>query len=283
MQGLPARTGGFEAVAEALDRLITTLGGADAPEILRFPPVIDQAVLERNGYFVGFPHLAGCVHSFGGGFADHKRLLGKLLADEPASDEFAATGCALTPSACYPIYPLIAARGVVPADGVLIDAGSWCFRHEPSDDPARLQSFRMREYVLIGSPGQVKDFRADWLARAGRFIEALGLTGQLAPAHDPFFGTGGAALAAGQVANAAKHEMLVPIAPGGRDVACMSMNDHGRHFAAVWSLRTPDGNLAHSACIGFGIERLVLALLSAHGEDARAWPEPVRQSLWPTT
>ena len=49
----------------------------------------------------------------------------------------------------------MAARGVLPSDGGLYDLQSYCFRHEPSNDPARMQLFRQREYVRIGNPDQV--------------------------------------------------------------------------------------------------------------------------------
>jgi hypothetical protein len=37
--------------------------------------------------------------------------------------------------------------------------------------------------------------------------------------------------------------------------------------------------LAHSACIGFGLDRITLALFATHGTDVEAWPEGVRSAL----
>ena len=62
-----------------------------------------------------------------------------------------ATDIVLTPAACYPLYPTIAKRGPCPKTGGLFDLQSYCFRHEPSSDPARQQMFRMREYVCMGT------------------------------------------------------------------------------------------------------------------------------------
>ena len=61
--------------------------------------------------------------------------------------------------------------------------------------------------------------------------------------------------------------------------ALASTNYHEDHFGHPFSLRTPDGEHAHSACIGFGLERITLALLSTHGLDPAAWPDSVRESL----
>jgi seryl-tRNA synthetase len=280
LPGLYARTGQFERVADALGTVITKSCVGERPEVLHFPPVVDQLVLERNGYFIGFPHLAGCVHSFSGSADDHKRLLYKLVSDAPTGSEFVPTGCALTPAACYPVYKLIAARGALPQGGVLADVESFCFRHEPSDDPARMQSFRMREYVRIASPAQVRLFRDKWLLQAGAFVESLGLSGAIESAHDPFFGAAGG-LAAHQGAESLKFEMLVSVSAAAPRTACMSFNSHEKHFTAAWGLRGEDGALAHSACVGFGVERLVLALFVAHGPDLEAWPLAVRRVLWP--
>jgi seryl-tRNA synthetase len=280
LPGLYARTADFERIATGLSSFITHESRDAGAELLRFPPVIDQGTLERNGYFIGFPHLAGCVHSFVGSPFDHKRLLSKLIADAPTGEEFVPTGCALTPAACYPVYRLIAARGALPEGGVTVDVESYCYRHEPSDDPTRMQSFRMREFVRIGAPDQVRQFREAWLARADGLMVSLGLSGHISVAHDPFFGSGGDLLAARQEAEGLKFEMLIPIGSAAPRTACMSFNSHLTHFTAAWDLRMDDGTLAHSACVGFGVERLVLALIAAHGRRIDDWPASLRQTLW---
>jgi hypothetical protein len=37
--------------------------------------------------------------------------------------------------------------------------------------------------------------------------------------------------------------------------------------------------LAHTACLGFGLERIVIALFKTHGFDPADWPEAIRQRL----
>ena len=36
---------------------------------------------------------------------------------------------------------------------------------------------------------------------------------------------------------------------------------------------------AHSACVGFGLERIALALFRKHGFDPDRWPHDVKQVL----
>jgi hypothetical protein len=69
----------------------------------------------------------------------------------------------------------VAKRGPLPKPGLLFDLQSYCFRREPSKDPARMQMFRMREYVRIGKLEQVTAFRAVWLERGREFVGELAL------------------------------------------------------------------------------------------------------------
>ena len=45
----------------------------------------------------------------------------------------------------------------------------------------------------------------------------------------------------------------------------MSFNYHRDHFGTVWNLRNADGEVAHTGCVAFGIDRLALALFATHG------------------
>jgi seryl-tRNA synthetase len=60
-----------------------------------------------------------------------------------------------------------------------------------------------------------------------------------------------------------------------------SFNWHQDHFSSVFGIRNSDDSVAHTACLGFGLERVTLALLKAHGFDPATWPEEVRAQLWP--
>ena len=269
----------FEAVIAGFERLVNKVARHDAAEYLRFPPVMSQKDLQKNGYFSVFPHFAGCVHCFMGDDADHRRLVGKLICEEDCGDEFQPSGVALVPAACYPIYPTLAARGLLPQGGLTIGVGSYCYRHEESADPARQQSFRMNEFVRIGPPDRVAAFRELWLDRAKDICAQLQLSGRLDVANDPFFGDGGAKLAEQQQDASLKFEMLIAAGPDREERACMSFNAHHEHFAAIWNLRLPDGHLAHTACVAFGMERVALALLAQHGVDVEAWPKAVIAAL----
>jgi hypothetical protein len=51
------------------------------------------------------------------------------------------------------------------------------------------------------------------------------------------------------------------------------------HFGVAFGIRTADGAVAHSACVGFGLERIALALFKKHGLALSAWPASVKNAL----
>jgi seryl-tRNA synthetase len=189
------------------------------------------------------------------------------------------TDVMLAPAACYPVYPNFS--GLLPGGGRLLTVLGWVFRHEPSDEPTRLQSFRMREFIRMGSQDEVVGWRDAWLERGLGLLQGLGLDAKTDVAADPFFGRTGRMMAAQQVEQRLKFEILVPVNSGEQPTAVCSFNWHQEHFSGKFGIRTAEGATAHTACLGFGMERVALALINTHGFDTQRWPAEVRAQLWP--
>ena len=278
VDGLYARTGLYERVASALSAFITE-HRPDGAEVLAFPPVMSRTQIERQGYLKSFPNLLGVVSCLCGSEREVRGFVEGAEHSDAWTQALAASDLVLSPAACYPVYPMLAARGPVPANGAVFDVSCDCFRREPSTDIDRLQSFRMREFVRIGSPEQVLQFRSEWIERGRTMAMRMGLTFSTAVASDPFFGRGGQLAAKSQAEQELKFELLIPVRAGASPTACMSFNYHQDHFGTTWGMASESGATAHSVCVAFGIDRLVLALFAAHGLQLAQWPSSVREAL----
>jgi seryl-tRNA synthetase len=266
VDGVYARTALYTHLVERLEAYITRQRDPKA-EIMRFPPVMSRRQLEKSGYLKSFP-AASCrsadpPHDNGGDW----------------TTSVTSSDLVLSPAACYPVYPIVATRGQLPAGGLQFDIEADVFRHEPSRSLDRLQSFRMREFVRIGSPQEILEFRESWMAKAPRLAADLGLPFTIEVANDPFFGRVGQVMAVSQRQQALKFELLIPYYPGASPTACMSFNYHREHFGQVWGIHDDKGALAHTSCVAFGIDRLSVALFANHGLDLGKWPAATRTAL----
>jgi seryl-tRNA synthetase len=261
-----------------LDAALTKLVADEGAVAMEFPPIEPRHDMESVGYLTSFPQLAGQLMTFQGSEAEALQLGEKAHSHEDWSGHLTGSGVVMVPAACHPVYPALR-RAPLPTGGVTIDTGpAWVFRHEPSDDPCRLQAFHMRELVRADSPDAVGAWRDAWLDRALEFLRSLGLPAEFDEANDPFFGRSGKVLARSQRAQKLKFEILVPVG-GDAPTAVASFNAHGDHFSSVFGITSADGSPVATACLGFGIERCLLALLFTHGTTVSAWPAEVLGTL----
>ena len=279
--GVVGQGAAFVELLERVDALVSAAAAMDRPERMSFPPVMPRQLFATSGYLRSFPHLAGTVWSFDGSEAAALEQADRSDRGEDWGRHQRMTAVALVPAACHPVYPALARRGPLPAAGVTVDAGAaLVFRHEPSEDPARLQAFRQREMVRVGPASVVLEWRDDWRSRALDLLRRLGLEVVMEEANDPFFGRTGRLLAANQRAQALKFELLVRITQPA-PTAVASFNYHLDFFAAQHEITLDSGEPAHTACLGFGLERVVVGLLATHGLEPGQWPAAVRGELWP--
>lgn len=278
VDGLYGFSGEFEGVIDAFERLVTRRARRLDAEVMRFPALMNRDDYLKMTHMENFPDLLGSVHSFVGNERDHQRMLAKKRAGEDWTTELAPTKIMLVPAACYPLYPT-AAGTTLPSEGRTIDLRSFVFRHEPSLDPARMQIFRQREFVRLGTPDQALQHREDMLKFGRETLAEVGLDAEPVVANDPFFGRGGKVMASAQLEQVLKFELVHEVATAEKPTAITSCNYHQNHFGHTFDIRTQDGAECHTSCIGFGLERIALALFMKHGFDTQDWPHDVKLAL----
>jgi seryl-tRNA synthetase len=231
------------------------------------PSGISFGTLERAQYFASFPQwLTAASHLS----SDNEVLEGIATSNSPASAAKSAMerpDAALSPAVCYHTYEALTGQCVI--SPTLMTAEGVCWRHE-GDRLSPLErgwAFRMREIVCIGSDYYVEDFRQRWMTRTMDFARSFGLEPEMTVATDPFFAPTARGKAALQRIKALKHELVVRF-PDGRTMAIASFNNHERFFGESFGISLVGRTTAASACVAFGIERWLLAVLAAHGVDA---------------
>ena len=137
----------------------------------------------------------------------------------------------------------------------------------------------MREYVCVGTPGQIADFRERWMVRARPPNQRSDCPIASITPSDAFFGRGGKLMAMSQIEQALKFELLVSVRSAEQPTACMSFNYHRDHFGTAWNLHNKAGAVMHSGCVAFGMDRLALALFATHGLETSSWPEAPRKAF----
>ena len=275
IDGIYLRSQTFESIVAGIDRLVSETGADLGAQTLHFPLVVGRALLERTDYIRSFPDLSGSISSYTGGEKGYASLLESLERGEDWSESLELTDLGLCSAACHQLYGLLSGALAAP---VRFEIFGNCFRHEPSRDPARMQVFRMHEFVYVGDTEGAQAHRDQWVGRALELHESIGLKVEAVIANDPFFGRAGGMLASNQMADALKIEIVSPICTL-EDTAITSANCHREHFGEAFSIIDGEGMACHSACVGFGVERIALALLHTHGMDPQRWPAFVRERL----
>ncbi|HYN81393.1 MAG TPA: hypothetical protein VES88_07825 [Gemmatimonadaceae bacterium] len=262
--GLVGLRGRARELMERIAFSLAELANEETGDEWSVPSGISFSTLERAQYFASFPQwLTAASH-----LSDDSSLLEEIaMSKSPgctARKAMQEPDAALSPAVCYHTYERLAGQRV--PSPTLMTAEGVCWRYE-GDRLAPLErgwAFRMREIVCLGTPAEVEDFRQRWMLRAVAFAESLGLTVETVQATDPFFAPTARGKAALQRIKALKHELIVRF-PNGRSLAIASFNNHERFFGESFAISLDNGDAAASACVAFGIERWLLAVLATNG------------------
>ncbi|MFE1908721.1 hypothetical protein ACFW96_34425 [Streptomyces gardneri] len=247
------------ALLHGLDALLTGLAARlSAPEVVG-PPLLSVEGLARLDYFRNFPHLGVSAGRF-----TPEALDGLAAGEEPGELPLRPTGHLLPSATCYGLLLSLEGRDVG-EDGLRLSATGRCFRNETHyDGLRRLWGFHMREVLYLGT----KQGAVEHLEKGAEFVRELagllGLELTRATADDPFYDRGGSR-ARLMALDPVKHEFS---APDGTAIA--SVNRHRNFFGERLDIRAGAEGPAYSACVAFGVERWVHAMILAHGTPEQA-------------
>jgi len=247
----------------------------------RFPSTILCRTLDRCNHFTSFPeHMDFVAH-----LREDVDVL-KAFSGQCASEKWSPRAhdgrmgdveFAITPSCCYHAYEGMEGWKL-DKPGRCITATVGCHRYEGANltTLSRLRAFTMREVIWIGHPEYVKSSRAKADELIVQWAKEWELDCTLENANDMFFTDDYSVKASFQRQQEAKRELRLTIPQEERSISVFSSNFHSATFGRAFDI-TLDGRPAASACVGWGFERWVYAVLSQFGMTPSNWPEGLRR------
>ncbi|MFI6422013.1 hypothetical protein ACIBG6_31990 [Streptomyces sp. NPDC050842] len=247
------------ALLHGLDDLLTGLAARlSAPEVVG-PPLLSVEGLAKLDYFRNFPHLGVSAGRF-----TPEALDGLAAGENPGELPLRPTGHLLPSATCYGLLLSLEGRDVG-EDGLRLSATGRCFRNETHyDGLRRLWGFHMREVLYLGTKQGAVEHLEKGAEFVGELAGLLGLDLTRATADDPFYDRGGSR-ARLMALDPVKHEFS---ASDGTAIA--SVNRHRNFFGERLDIRAGAEGPAYSACVAFGVERWVHAMILAHGTPEQA-------------
>ncbi|WP_437283011.1 hypothetical protein WME90_21280 [Sorangium sp. So ce375] len=287
--GLCGLAGPLLALLRWFEARFRSLAASFGAEEHHYPVLVLAEILEEVGYFTHFPqHVTFCCH-----LPDSLPVLESVAADarqakgsftETFADRLCPPRHVLTPGVCLPCYRQ--QRDVVlgPGEVRTLTMQNHVFRYEGATfrPLTRAWDFSVRDIVFFGSYEQLHDLREQVVDACIALCRELELDVRVELANDPFFLDANRDKAIYQRMGEVKYELLFDLPHRGQPLAAASFNLHRDFYTKVYGTRRSDGQLAESACVGFGLERWVYGFLSQKGLDPRRWPALVQGSSKPS-
>ena len=285
-RGLTGLRGTLLALFRFFEREFRTLAQDFVAEENHYPVMIPREVLAELGYFGHFPqHVTFCCH-----LPDNLPVLESVAAGARAGQEGLSEKLegrlgepqhVLTPAVCLPCYRQMRGQVLEPGQIRTLTMQNHVFRYEGlSFRPlARGWDFTVRDIVFFGSSEEMGRLRNEVMERAMTLCRELDLEVTIELANDPFFLDTSRDKAVHQRLGEVKYELLFQLPHRDEGLAASSFNLHRDFYTSVYDIRRGEGELAESACMGFGLERWLYGFLSQKGLDPRGWPLRVTSRL----
>lgn len=287
-EGLTGLRGPLLQLFRFFERHFKALADEFGAEDNHYPVMIPNALLAEMGYFGHFPqHVTFCCH-----FPDSLPVLEAVAAEAKESgdpellgrqfaDRLAPPGHVLTPGVCLPCYAQQRDRVLGPDEVRTLTMQNHVFRYEANNfrPLARGWDFTVRDIVFFGSNADLVRKRAEVMERIFAFCEELDLDVTLELANDPFFLDASRDKAIYQRMGEVKYELLFRLPLRDAPLAAASFNLHRDFYTSLYNVRMANGDLAESACMGFGFERWLYGFVCQKGLDPAYWPARVTAAL----
>lgn len=245
-----------------------------------FPTLIKSSVLGDAGYFDSFPNLWNFVSRLHNDYSTFSDFKTENCNIDPNNIQkmSVVTGYSLPPTMCYYVYDML--RESITSNATVTTRGK-SFRYENNycKNMSRLWDFTIRETVFLGSKEYVNQSLEKYRLIAILIMDLFGLAGKCVYANDPFYLANNAAKRINvQRMNHSKVELRLNVS-NDETIAIASFNKHNQYITKRFHLYINEQHdLAYTACIGFGLERMIFAFLCQYGVNESDWPIIVKDN-----
>jgi seryl-tRNA synthetase len=284
--GLTGLRGNLLALFRFFEREFVKLAQEFEADEHHYPVMLPSETLAEVGYFENFPqHVTFCsclpdnLPVLESAASERRSDNGKLA--EKLGRQLAEPRHVLIPGVCLPCYKQ--QRGVVlePDRVRTLTMQNHVLRYEGANfrPLTRAWDFTVRDIVFFGSYQELSRLRNEVMDRSIELCRELDLEVTIELANDPFFFDASRDKAIYQRLGEVKYELLFQLPYRKEALAASSFNLHRNFYTAIYNTRLANGEVAESACMGFGIERWLYGFLSQKGLDPRGWTQRVKSRL----
>lgn len=249
-----------------------------SPVHKQFPTLLPLNVVEDTKYLHSSPQYLLFCSKLNESLDEYNQVEEKY-ANHELSDTLNSPEFALSPSACFHLFGYLYGKSLKKENVFTLRQN--VFRNEGRfnwKELTRLQDYNVREIVMIGSRDYVNSTRELILTRAEKLFDDLGMNYSISVASDPFVMPTMQGYKRIQKFNKVKYELGMYVNKE-TTVACASFNLHGTTFSSKFKFHAENTDVTESACIGFGIERIIIAFLSQYGTELEKWPVKVKEFI----
>ena len=260
------------------DSYFSSVLEADNVKVRQFPTLLNVDTVSTTDYMSTSPQYIMFCSKVVENVNEYEKLHDRYRGND-LSAALEYPSFSLSPSACFHLYQSI--RGETLNKNSIYTMLQNVFRNEGRfnwTSMNRLLDYHVREIVMIGNHDFVLEKREKFLKKTIELLEKLQLNFVVKIASDPFVIPVMQKYRKVQYANKVKYEVRLS-EDEKNDVACASFNIHGKAFSSKFGFSVDGCSCTESGCIGFGIERLIIAFLKQHGVKAEEWPNEVKRHI----
>lgn len=263
---------------ECLDQLLLMMLSNDSVIYKKYPTLLGFKTLFDTRYLFTSPQYIHTVSNFMEDFdiyskaeSAYKNHNIRGIIKEPSYS--------LSPSACFHLYEEI--RNQTMENRRIYSMRQNVFRNEGRLNWGgldRLRDYNVREIVFIGSHDFVLSYREKIIQATISLMKILNIAYEIRSASDSFIMPHMQTYKTIQNINKVKYELRLKTGINS-SIACASFNLHGISFSEKFGFSVKSLEKTESGCIGFGLERLMVAFLCQHGCNPKQWPELIRKVI----